>query len=243
MKLTEEELIDTWRYFQFCCLPSIIMAKYAYMDYIEDIKQEKIFYRHKQKKEINRIGKLLDTLPNRLMAVSSQNIRYMNILGDNIDEQFEDEKEELHRAIYISFKNGKMEHLDCLAALHYISAMLQLATISFYQCCKDYIKTRNIDPTSAFHLYNLKEITEDWDKILDAATSIFGYDKKSKKVELVNLNNPRCTKALITIRKKLTSVTTLRNAMKNSYPWSINYKEGVPYEKSIDYYMVTTTKQ
>lgn len=121
MVLTDEDLITIWRYFQYCCLSSIVMARYAYLDYLDHIKAEKSFYRHLNKQSINRIGKQLEALPDSLMAVSSQNIRYMNILSDNIEEQFEDEEQELHHAIYISFRNAKMQHLDCLAALHFDS--------------------------------------------------------------------------------------------------------------------------
>ena len=243
MVLTEEELIDIWKYFQYCCLPSITMARYAYLDYIEDIKKEKMFYRHKTKQAINKIGKYLEALPNRLMDVSSQNVRYMNILGDNIDEQFEAEKEELHRAIYISFRNGKMQHLECLSALHYISVMLQIASVTYTQCCEDLKKTTHKDFTDVFSVYDLHELTLNWDKIVDTATVFYGYDKVDKKTPSVDLNNIRCTKAVNAIRKKLADVETLRTAMRKSYPWSLNYKEDIPYEESADYLIVNSNNQ
>lgn len=247
--MKEENLTTVWRYFQFCCLPSIIMARYAYADYIDDIKKDKIFYRHKDKQAINRIGQYLSTLPNKLMAVSNQNIRYMTIFGANIDEQFEEEKEELHKALYISFRNAKMQHLDCLAALHYISVMLQIASSVFSQCCRDLQKVMKINPTDTFSTYNLNHITDSWNNIVDNASVCFGYDKEDKRHPSVDLNNPRCTKAVDIIRRKLDNINTLRVAMRKSYPWSINYKEDVPYEQSVDY-LVThsrdnnqTTKQ
>lgn len=242
MKISEENLVTIWRYFQFCCLPSIIMARYAYADYIDDIKKEKTFYRHKNKYEINRIGKYLSALPDKLMAVSKQNIRYMTIFGANVEEQFQDDEEELHRAIYISFKNAKMQHLDCLAALHYTSVMLQIASVVYSQCCKDLKKVMHVDPTDAFSTYNLNQITEMWNKIVDSASVCFGYDKKDKKTPSVDLNNPRCTKAVDVIRKKLDNINTLRVAMRESYPYSINYKEDIPYEQSADY-LITHSRE
>lgn len=238
MKITEDELIEIWRYFQYCCLPSIIMAKYAYFDYIDDIKKEKMFYRHETKQAINKLGKQLDVLPNRLMSVGNAYIRYMNILGDNIEEQFEDEEEELHRGIYITFRNAKMKPFDCLAAIHYISAMLQIASATFTQCCNDLQSVMKKDYTEIFHVYDLQGITNSWEKIVDKATVHYGYDKDNKKVDNVNLNNPRCIKAIDAIRRKLADINVLRTAMEKSYPWSPNYHESIPYEKSADYLVV-----
>lgn len=240
MVITDEDLITIWRYFQYCCLPSIVMARYAYLDYINDIKTEKSFYRHLNKQSINRIGKQLEALPDSLMAVSSQNIRYMNILSDNIEEQFEDEENELHRAMYISFRNAKMQHLDCLAALHYISAMLQLASFTFSQCCHDMKQVLHKDPTDLFSTYNLQAISDKWSEIVDKASVCFGYDKSDKKTPSVDLNNLRCTKAAKAIMDKLADINTLRIAMKKSYPWSINYQKDIPYEKSADWLIVNS---
>lgn len=238
MRITDEELIEVWKYYQYCCLPAIIMAKYAYFDYIDDIKNEKIFYRHETKQAINRIGKQLDVLPNRLMSISNAYIRYMNILGDNIEEQFEEEEEELHKGIYLSFKNAKMKPFDCLAAIHYISAMLQIACVTFTQCCADLQEIKKKDYTEIFRTYDLHIISDSWEKVVDKATVHYGYDKDNKKVDNVNLNNPRCIKAIDAIRKKLADINVLRKAMEASYPWSPNYQEGIPYEKSADYLVV-----
>ena len=240
MVIKEDKLIDIWRYFQYCCLPSITMARYAYFDYIKKIKEEKKFYRHEIKQAINRIGKSLEVLPNNLMAVSNQNIRYMNIFGDNIDELLEKETEELYRSIYISFRNAKIKHLDCFTALHYISVMLQISSVTFSQCCADMKKSMHIDPTELFRVYDLHDITDRWDVILDRAAHFFGYDKTGKKGESVDLNNPRCIKAVDAIRTKYTDIETLRVAMKKSYPWSLNYNKDIPYEKSMDYLIVHT---
>jgi hypothetical protein len=218
------------------------MARYAYLDYIDDIKAEKSFYRHLNKQSINRIGKQLEALPDSLMAVSSQNIRYMNILSDNIEEQFEKEEEELHRALYISFRNAKMQHLDCLAALHYISTMLQIASVTFSQCCHDMKQTLHKDPTVLFSTYDLHSLSEKWSEVVDKATECFGYNKNDKKTPSVDLNNLRCIKAVDAIRAKLADIETLRTAMRKSYPWSINYKEGVPYEHSTDWLIVNTNQ-
>lgn len=235
MKVTEEELIEIWHYFQYCCLPSIIMAKYAYLDYIDDIKKDKILYRHEMKQSINKIGKYLETLPNKLMDVNNQNVRYMNILGDNIDEQFDDETEELHRAIFISFRNAKWQHAESLAALHFILAMMSIASATFIQCCKDLKNLSGKDATEAFHVYNLAEAAINWSEIVKKANVLL--DNK-KKAEPVDLNNLRCTKAVDALRNKLSDIETLRIAMKKSYPWSPNYKEDVPYEQSTDYMIV-----
>lgn len=243
MRITEEELIEVWKYYQYCCLPAIIMAKYAYFDYIDNIKDEKTFYRHETKQSINRIGKKLDVLPNRLMSVGNAYIRYMNILGDNIEEQFEEEEKELHRGIYISFRNAKMKPFDCLAAIHYISAMLQIASVTFSQCCTDLQQVMKKDYTELFYTYDLQGLADSWEKIVDKATVHYGYDKENKKVGTVNLNNPRCIKAIDAIRKKLADIDTLRTAMEKSYPWSPNYKEGIPYEKSADYFIVNSREQ
>ena len=240
MVITDDDLITIWRYFQYCCLPSITMARYAYLDYIDDIKAEKSFYRHLTKQSINRIGKQLEALPDSLMAVSSQNIRYMNILSDNIEEQFEKEEEELHRALYISFRNAKMQHLDCLAALHYISTMLQIASVTFSQCCHDMKQTLHKDPTDLFSVYNLNNLSNRWSEIVDKATECFGYNKNDKKTPSVDLNNLRCIKAVDAIRAKLADIETLRTAMRKSYPWSINYQEGIPYEESADWLIVNS---
>lgn len=242
MRLTEDELIDIWRYFQYCCLPSIIMARYAYFDYIEDIKKEKKFYRHEVKQEINKIGKELDRLPRKLMDVSSQNVRYMNILGDNIDELFEEDKEELHRAIYISFRNAKWNHVDCMAALCYILKMLRIASVTFEQCCLDLKTTMGKDVTEIFKVYNLKEITDTWQDLVMMATYSDILDQR-KKAENVDLQNLRCSKAVDAIRKRLSDIETLRVALRKSYPWSPNYKEGIPYEESIDYKIVHSNEK
>lgn len=238
MQVTEEELIDIWKYFQYCCLPAITMTKYAYFDYIDDIKSDKQFYRHKRKQAINKVGKYLEVLPHRLMNVSSQNVRYMNILGDNIDELLTAETEELHRSIYISIRNGKLKHVECLSALHYISAMLQIASIAFSQCCYDLRTSRHKDPTEAFQVYDLHELTKEWNKIVDEATEFYGYNKVKKKQPRVDLSNPRCLKAIVELRKKYTDVETLRTAMRKAYPWSPNYQEGIPYEESADYIII-----
>lgn len=239
MKLTDEELIDIWRYFQYCCLPSIVMARYAYLDYVNDIKKEKSFYRHEVKQAINRIGKSLEVLPNKLADVSNENVRYMNILSDNIEGLFDDETEELHRAIYISFRNAKYEHLDCLTALHYISSMLQIASLTYKQCCKDLMTTRGKDVTEIFWTYNLQETYAMWDKIVDKAESLY----KTKKAESVDLNNLRVTKAIHAIRLKYSGIKTLQRAMKASYPWSPNYKEGIAFEDSVDYIVINKKEQ
>lgn len=235
MKLTEEELIDIWRYFQYCCLPSIVMAKYAYFDYVGDIKKNKLLYRHEVKKTINKVGKCLEALPNKLTDVNRQNVRYMNILSDNIEEQFDANVEELYRAIYITIRNAKMKHLECLTAVHYISAMLQLAFITFKQCCYDIKRLQHKDPAQMFGVYNLQSLCKEWKGVEDTATKVFGYDKVNKKEPSADLNNARCIKALKDIRCKYTDIETLRLAMKKSYPWSPNYQEGVPYEESVDY--------
>lgn len=237
--VTDEELIEIYKYFQLCCLPSIVMARYAYLDYIKDIQADKAFYRHKRKQYINRIGKELEMLPRTLMDINHQNVRYMNILGDNIDGQFDSEKEELHRAIYITFRNAKMKHLDCLSALHFISAMLNIATVTFEQCCKDMIEERGKDPTEGFDVFNLQGLVDKWDKVLDEATRFYGYDKeckkKNKKAPDADLNNIRCIKAINAIRSKLSDINTLDKALREAYPWSACYDENIPYEWSEDY--------
>lgn len=243
MRITEEELITTWRYFQYCCLPAITMAHYAYLDSIDNIKQDKMFYRHETKQAINRIGKYLEALPNRLMDVSQHNVRYMNILGDNIEEQFEEETKELQKGIFLSFKNAKMKHVECLTALHYTSVMLQIASAIFTSCCEDMKLILHKDPTELFHTYNLHDVTARWSSIVDKASEVFGYNKVSKKTPSVDLNNPRCMMAIDAIRKKYADIETLRIAMKKSYPWSLNYQEGVPYEESIDYQIVNTKEK
>lgn len=240
MRVTEDELIEIWYYFEYCCLPSIIMARYAYFDYINDIKDEKMFYRHERKQAINKVGKYLDGLPRKLMDVSTQNIRYMNILGDNIDEIFEDEKEELHKAIYLSFKNAKWKHVDCFAAIHYISVMLNIAEATYIQCCEDMVKVRHKDPTDVFHVFNLHEVNESWDKIVDATTEFFAKD--NKKAADVNLHNIRCDKAIEAFRRKYADVETLKTALKKSYKWSPNYQEGVAFENSNDYLIINNNQ-
>ena len=211
------------------------MARYAYLDYIEDIKKDKVLYRHEMKQAINKIGKQLESLPNKLMDVNAQNIRYMNILGDNIDEQFDNETEELHRAIYISFRNAKWEHVESLAALHFILTMMSIASATFVQCCKDLKNLSGKDASEAFHIYNLSELSNEWLKIVKKANVLL--DKK-KKSEAVDLNNLRCTKAVEALRNKLSDIETLRIAMKKSYPWSPNYREDIPYEQSANYMIV-----
>ena len=240
MTVTEEELIDIWRYFQYCCLPSIIMARYAYLDYIDDIKKDKVLYRHELKQAINKIGKQLETLPNRLMDVSSQNVRYMNILGDNIEEQFENETDELHRAIFISFRNAKWKHMESLAALHYILSMMSIASVTFTQCCKDLRNLTGKEVTEAFHIYNLSELSHEWLKIVRKANDLLD---DRKRAEAVDLNNIRCTKAVDALRKKLSDIEILRTALRKSYPWSPNYREDIPYEQSVDYMVVHYNKQ
>lgn len=231
-----------WKYFQYCCLPSIIMARYAYADYLDDIKKEKTFYQHQNKYDINRIGTYLSALPDKLMAISKQNIRYMTVLGANVEEQLQDEEEELHRAIYLTLKNAKMKHLDCLTALNYTHVMLQIASLTFSQCCRDMKTVRHIDPADTFSSYNLDKITEMWDKIVDKAVICFGYDKGDKKSPDADLNNPRCIKAVDAIRSKLDNINTLRVAMEKSYHLSTNYKEGIPYEQSADY-LITHSRE
>ena len=240
MRITEDELIEIWRYFQYCCVPSIVMTKYAFLDYIGDIKKEKMFYRHERKFEINKIGKYITGIPNRLMDVSSQNIRYMNIFSDNIDELLEEETKELHKAIYLTFKNAKVKQVECLAAIHYISAMLQIAAVTYTQCCEDMKKSLGKNPVKLFKVFNMQGVVDTWEKVVDNATVFFGYEKAGKKDAVVDLNNPRCIKAIDGIRRKYADVETLRIAMKKSYPWSINYEEGVPYEKSADYIIVNS---
>lgn len=235
MRLTEEELIDMYKYFQYCCLPSIIMARYAYLDYIEDIRKEKEFYRHKTKQTINKIGKELETLPRKLMDTSNQNVRYMNILGDNIDEIVEEETAEMYRSLYISLRNAKFKHLECFTALHYISTLLQMSSLIFLQCCSDLEKIMHKNPTEIFKLYNLHELTAAWNDICNEATDFFGYNKAGKKVPCVDLNNKRTADAAIALRDKLVGIKTLREAMRKSYPWSLNFKENIPFEQSADY--------
>lgn len=216
------------------------MAKYAYLDYIDRIKEDKMFYRHETKQAINKIGKYLDMLPNRLMDVSNQNVRYMNILGDNIEEQFEAETDELHRAIYITFRNAKWDHVDCLAALHYILTMMGIASASFTGCCEDLKRLSGKDAAKAFHLYNLQETSDNWLKIVKKANKVLDVRKKA---ELVDLNNIRCTKAVDALRSKLADIETLRIAMRKSYPWSPNYREDIPYEQSVDYMIVNNNQK
>lgn len=240
MTVTADELIDIYKYFQYCCLPSIIMAKYAYCDYIGDIKKEKSFYRHETKQVINKIGKVLDTLPNKLMDVTYDNVRYMNILGDNIEELFEDEENELHRAIYISFRNARMQPVDCLSALHFIDAMLQIATATYSVCCNDLKKAWHVDVTEVFSVYNLKDLTLRWNEIVKQANILYSDAKLNKKASPVDLNNIRCQKAIHEIRKKISDIETLRIAMRKSYPWSPNFKEDTPFEESADYLIVNS---
>lgn len=211
------------------------MARYAYLDYIGDIKADKAFYRHGRKQAINRIGSELEKLPNILMSLNNQTLRYMNILGDNIDGQFDTEKEELHRAIYITFRNAKMKHLECLSALHFISAMMQIAAVTFEQCCVDMRNEAEQDPTKTFNRFNLQELTDRWNKVVDEATVFYGYDKRGKKAPDADLNNIRCIEAIHAIRKKLSDINTLDIALRKAYPWSSCYDEKIPYEWSDDY--------
>lgn len=243
MRVTEEELIDIWKYFQYCCFPSIIVAKYAFFDYIEDIKKESKFYRFNVKHDINEIGKYLDSLPNKLMDISPQYKRYMTIFSSNIEEIFEEDEDELHRAIYITLRNGKLQHLECLTAIHYISALLQISSIIFSKCCNDLMKLWGKDPTKSFGIYNLQEVVDKWNTIADKASKLWEYDKLDKKHPIIDLNNPRCIKAISNISNKLTSIETLRIAMEKSYPWSPNYKEGLPYEQSDDYLIVNSNSK
>lgn len=242
MRITDEKLIDIWRFFQYRCLPSIIMAKYAYQDYIGDIKAEKPFYRHKIKQSINKVGKHLDALPNQLMSISNQNIQYMNILGDNIEELLQDDTAELYKSVYLSFRNAKFKPLECLTALHYISIMIQMVSSIFTQCCKDIEATMKINCTQLFHVYNLDDVFTQWDNICNEATVFYGYDKEDGKSQNVDLNNPRCIKAALTIRNRYYAVDTLSEAMRKSYRWSPNYIENLPFEQSLDYFIITGGK-
>ena len=234
MVVTEVELVDIWRYFQYCCVPSIVVTKYAFQDYLGDIKKENVFYRHRTKFDINNIGKTIEKIPNKLMSVSSQNIRYINIFSDNIDEQLQDEVEELHRAIYITIRNAKESHAESLAAIYFITTMLQLAVATFKQCCADLKKVYHKDPTEVFKVYNLQGILDEWEKkVANKAVA----ELKCKK-GVIDLNNPRCIKAIHKIRDKYSDIETIRTAMKKSYPWSVNYREDIPYEESVDYLIV-----
>lgn len=235
MRITEDELIDIWRYFQYCCLPSIVLARYSYLDYMDDIKKEKAFYKHEIKQLINRVGKCLEVLPRKLMDVSQQNVRYMNILTDNIEEQFEEEVEELHKAIHLTFLNAKWRHTECLAALHHISAMLQIATVIFDQCCKDLMREKGMDVRELFHVFNLYDIAERWEKIVENADKVLDTRKKSQDIDL---NNLRCSNAVKALRHRFSNIETLKTAMRKSYPWSPNYREDIPYEQSVDYIIV-----
>ena len=96
----------------------------------------------------------------------------------------------------------------------------------------------HIDPTELFGTYDLHGIAERWIKIVDKATVFFGYDKVGKKEVEVDLNNPRCKKAIDAIMAKYGDIETLRIAMRKSYPWSLNYREDIPYEESVDYMIV-----
>lgn len=232
MRVTEEELLDIWYYFQYCCMPTIIMTRYAYLDYIDDIKAEKRFYRHETKQAINKVGKYLERLPNRLMGLDAQNLRHMNIVTDNMAEQFEDEVDELHKAIYLTFKNAKWKHTDCLTAIHFILAMLNISVVTFQQCCEDFKRFSHKDPTDAFHLYNLRELAEKWEAIASAAEIVFDGNKKAEDIDL---NNLRCTKAINALRAKLADIDILRDALKKSYPYSPNYREDIPFENSVEY--------
>lgn len=232
MRVTEEELIEIWHYFQYCCMPSIVMARYAYLDYIDDIKTEKTYYRHEAKQAINKVGKYLDTLPNRLMDLGAENIRYMNILNDNMVEQYENDAAELHKAIFLTFRNAKWKHVECLAAMHFILAMLNIAAVTFTQCCKDLKQYSGKDATEAFHLYNLSSLAEKWETIVSSATTLLDDNKKAEDIDL---NNIRCTKAIDALRMKLADIEILREAMKKSYPYSPNYREDIPFENSVDY--------
>lgn len=239
MRVTEEEFIYIWRYFQYCCLPSIVLARYSYLDYIGDIREEKTFCRHGMKQAINRIGKYLEALPRKLMDVSSQNVRYMNILADNMEEQFEEDVEELHKAIHLTFRNAKWEHIECLTALHHISAMLQIATATFAQCCEDLRKETGHDAYDTFHVFNLRNTTERWEKIVSEADRILDTKRKSEDIDL---NNLRCSRAVKALRSRLSDIETLRTAMRKSYPWSPNFREDIPYEESVDYLIVNHKK-
>ncbi len=240
MKVTEEQFIHIWRYFQYCCLPSIVAARYAYLDYIDDIRKEKTFCRHETKQAINRIGKVIETLPRKLMDVSSQNVRYMNILADNMEEQFEDEVDELHRAVFISFRNAKWGHTECLAALHFILSMLRIAGATFAQCCEDLWNIQGQDAREAFHVFNLSDLADRWEKVVEMGNKVLDDKRKSLDVDLDNI---RCQKAVRALRGKLTDIETLREAMRKSYPWSPNFREDVPYEQSEDYMIVNYNKQ
>ena len=56
------------------------------------------------------------------------------------------------------------------------------------------------DPTKGFGIYNLKEYADIWNSICDKAAKQFGYLGSNKKTPSVDLNNPRCTKAVHCIR-------------------------------------------
>lgn len=238
MKVTEQELIDIWRYFQYCCLPSLVAVKCAYFDYIGDIQKETKFYKFGIKRDINQIGKYLDSLPNKLMSINSKYKNYITIFSNNIEELFEEDEEELHKAIYITLRNGKLQHLECLSALYYIEVMIQVAIVVFKQCCNNIKAFKEKDPTTSFNRYNLQDTLDKWDSIIDSASTMWGYDKYDKKHPRVNLNNPRCIKAINNIRNKLLDINSIRIAMRKSYPWSPDYQEGVPYEQSNDYLIV-----
>lgn len=99
------------------------------------------------------------------------------------------------------------------------------------------------DPTKSFGIYNLQEVVDKWNTIADKASKLWEYDKLDKKHPIIDLNNPRCIKAISNISNKLTSIETLRIAMEKSYPWSPNYKEGLPYEQSDDYLIVNSNSK
>lgn len=238
MKVTEQELIDIWRYFQYCCLPSLVTVKCAYFDYIGDIRKETKFYRFGIKRDINKIEKYLDSLPNKLISISPKYKNYITIFSNNIEELFQEEEEELHKAIYVTLRNGKLQHLECLSALYYIEAMVQVAITVFKQCCNNIKTFKEKDPTTSFNIYNLQDTLDKWDSIISSASAMWGYDKYDKKHPRVNLNNPRCIKAINNIRNKLLDINSIRIAMRKSYPWSPNYQTGVPYEQSDDYLIV-----
>lgn len=243
MKVTEQELIDIWKYFQYCCVPSIIMARYSFLDHIDAIKNEDKFYKFEIKKAINKVGSELNLLPIKLIDIGHQNIRYMNILGDNIDELLSEETQELYHSIYLSFKNAKFKHVECLSAMYFISVMLQIASVTFNQCCKDIKKAMKKDPTDTFQVYNIKAINDSWEVICKKAVEFWGYTENTKKHPFLDLNNPRCLKAVRNLRLKYANAQTLSEAMEKSYPWSLNYQEGVPYEKSADYYVTHFNKK
>lgn len=243
---TYEEVIDMWRCFQFQCIPSILLARYAYRDYIDAIRAEKTFYRHEMKKEINNISNDLDHMISNLLSVTSGNLRYMSILSDNIEEEMEDEIEEMRKAIELTFRGIKFPHEECFTALYYIRTMMGMACFTFAVTCFAIRERRGMDAKDLFIKYDLHPILDRWDKICATAIRTLLTDRDYKRLSkgrtdgmVLDLHNPRCEKAFENVRVKYSSTETLANALRKSYEWSPNYKEGQPYEESADYAMIT----